>query len=126
MTLTGHVTAEHDENRGAESKFIGAKHCRDHYVACGAQTAIGAQTDATTKAIVNEDLLCFRKSQFPRIPRVLDARKRAGAGAASVAGNDDVVSIGLGNARGDGADSATGDKLDADCGARIGTLRDPR
>ena len=48
-----------------------------------------------------------------------------GAGAASMTGNDDVVGVGLGDARGDGADAATGDELDADGGARVGALEIP-
>ena len=45
-----------------------------------------------------------------------------GAGAAGVAGDDDEVCVGLGDAGGDGAYSAAGDELDADSGAGIDAL----
>ena len=125
MTLACHVATEGDEDRGAKGEFVGAKQCRDHDIARRAETAVGAQTDAAAQAIVNEDLLRFGEAEFPGVAGIFDARKRTGAGAASVAGNDDVVSVGLGNACGDGADAAAGDKLDADCSARIGTLEIP-
>ena len=41
-----------------------------------------------------------------------------GSRAAGVAGDDDVVRVGLGDAGGDSAHAAAGDELDADGGAR--------
>jgi hypothetical protein len=111
MTLACHIATEGDEDRGAKSKFVGAKQCRDHDIARRAQTAVGAKTDAATQAIVNENLLRFGEAEFPGVAGIFDARKRTGASATSVAGNDDVVRVCLGDARGDSADSATGPDL---------------
>ncbi len=97
----------------------------DHDVARGAQTAIGAQTHAPAKAVVNQHLLRFGKAEFPRIAGVLDARERRCAGAAGVAGDDDVIGIGLGDAGGNGANAAARNELYADGSARIDALQIP-
>ena len=123
MTLARHVAAERDQDRGAEGEFVGAEESGDDDVARGAQAAVGAQTHAAAEAVVNEHLLRFGEAEFPGIAGILDARKRRGAGAAGVAGDHDVVGVGLGDAGGDGADAAAGDELDADGGARIDALQ---
>ncbi len=59
------------------------------------------------------------------LPAYLMLEKRRGAGAARVAGDDDVIGVGLGNACGDGADAASGDELDSDSSAGVGALEIP-
>ena len=114
VALARHVAAERDQDRGAESEFVGAEQCGDHDVARRAQAAVGAQTNAAAQSVVNENLLRFGEAEFPGVSGVLDAGERRCAGAAGVAGDDDVVGVGLGDARGDGADAAAGNELDAD------------
>ena len=125
VALARHVAAERDQDGGAEGEFVGAEQRGDDDVARGAQAAVGAQTDAAAQAVVDEDLLRFGEAQFPGIAGVLDAGERRGAGAAGVAGDHDVVGIGLGDACGDGAHAAAGDQLDADGGARVDALQIP-
>ena len=52
-------------------------------------------------------------------PARLDRAQRRRAGAAVVAGDEDVVGVGLGDARGDGADADLGDELHRDRRARV-------
>src|SRR5689334_9616990 len=113
MTLARHVAAESDENGGAESEFVRAEKRRDDDVARRAQAAIGAQAHAPAKSVVDEHLLRFGEAELPRIAGVLDAGKRRRPGAAGVAGDDDVVCIGLGDAGRNGAYAAARDELDA-------------
>ena len=64
----------------------------------------------------------FRKTQLPGQTRVLNARARARAGAAVVAGDQNHVRAALGNARGNGADAGLRNELDVDPRVRIGVL----
>ena len=106
MTLARHVATERDEHRGAEGELVGAEQRGDDDVTCRAQAAIGAQAHAAAQAVLDEHLLRFSDAQLPGIAGVLDAGERRCAGASGVAGDDDVVGIGLGDAGGDGSDSA--------------------
>ena len=107
VTLPRHVAAERDQHRGAEGVFVRAEHRGDEDVARGAQAAVAAQTHAAAQTIVQQHLLRFGEAELPRIAGVLDARERRCAGAAAVAGDDDVVGVGLGDAGRDRADAAT-------------------
>jgi hypothetical protein len=62
------------------------------------------------------------EAKLPRQAGILDAGPARGAGAAVVAGDEDVVGLGLGDTGGDDADADLGDELDGDTGARVGAL----
>ncbi len=59
------------------------------------------------------------EAELPRRTDVLDRRQRRGAGPAGMPGQVDVRRAGLGHARRDRPDAATGDELDADARARV-------
>ena len=106
VTLARHVAAERHQHRCTKSEFIGAQQRSDHDVARRAQAAVGAQTHASAKPVVNQHLLRFGEAKLPGISGVLDAGERRRAGAAGVAGDHDVVGVGLGDTRRDGAHAA--------------------
>ena len=122
VTLARHVAADRDEHRGTESKFIRAEHGGDQDIARGLKTTIAAQTHAAAKAFGKKRLLRLREAQLPGIACVLDAGERRCAGSAAVAGDDDVVREGFGDAGRDGADAKRGDQLDPDGSAGIDAL----
>jgi hypothetical protein len=125
VALAGHVATERDENSGPEGVFVCAEESRNDDIAGGAKASVGTQTDAPAETVVDEDLLRFGEPEFPWIAGVLDAGERRSAGAARMARDDDVVRIGFGDPGGDGSDSATGDELDSDGSAWVGTLEIP-
>src|SRR5579863_8442047 len=106
MALTGHVAAQGHEDSGSEGKLIGAEKCGNNDIARGAQAAIGAKSYAAAQAVMDEDLLRFCQAKLPGIAGVLNAGKRRSTGASGVAGHHDVIGVGLGHSRGDGADTA--------------------
>ena len=59
--------------------------------------------DARAQPVEHERLVRLGDAELPRQARVLDARPRGGAGAAVAARDDDVVGLGLGDARSDDA-----------------------
>ena len=65
----------------------------------------------------------FGEAQFPERSAVHDRGQGAGAGAAVVAGNGDVVRVGLGNTGGDRADADLGHQLDRDAGLGVDVLQ---
>ena len=102
---------------GAEAVLLGAQQRRDDHVATGLQAAVGAQRHAVAQAVAHQDLVGLGEAELPRDAHVLDGDERAGAGAAGVAADLDVVRAGLGDAGRDGADAQRRDQLDADAGA---------
>ena len=105
VTLPRHVAAERDQHAGAEAELFRTEQRGDHDVATVAEPAVGAQGDALAQAVRDQDLLRLGQSELPRRAGVLDRGQRRRAGASVVAGKEDVVGLGFGDARGDGADA---------------------
>ncbi len=80
-------------------------------------------TDAAAQVVQHERLVRFGDAELPRQAGVLDARERRGAGAAGVAGNQDVVGVALGDAGGDRADADFGHELHAHARRRVAVLQ---
>ena len=75
------------------------------------------------RPVQNECLLRFGKAQFPRRAGVLDRAPGRGTRAAVMAGNGQVIGLGLGDTCGDRAHAVFGYQLDADRGAMIGVFQ---
>ncbi len=103
MALARHVAAQRNQHSGTERKFVSAEQRGDENVAGGGEPAIGAQTHAATQSIGAQNLLRLAKAKLPGISGVLDAAQRRRAGAAAVSGDNDVVGVRLGDARGNRA-----------------------
>ena len=71
------------------------------------------------RLVAHEDLVDLGEAELPRHAHVLDRGQRAGAGAAGVAADLDVVGPRLGDAGGDGADAHRRDELHADARAGV-------
>ncbi len=71
-----HHAAHDDERRSREAEFLGAKERRDDHVAARLHLAVDLDDDTVAQLVENEHLLCFRETEFPRQPCVLDARER--------------------------------------------------
>ena len=91
----------------------------DHDVAAGAHLAVDLDDDARAQVVAQQRLLGLGEADLPRDAGVLDRGLRRGAGAAVVAGDHHVVGVGLGHARGDGADADLGHELDRHPRARV-------
>ena len=98
VALPHHDAAERDQRRRGEAELLGAEHRGDHDVAAGLQTAVGLDDDAAAEVVHHERLVRFGETEFPRQAGVLDAGKGRSAGAAAVAGDQDVIGVTLGDA----------------------------
>ena len=123
MALAHHDAALGDQRRRGESEFVGTEQRADDHIAPGLHLAVDLHRDAAAQAIQDQRLLRFRQAEFPRRPGVLDRRFRRGARAAVVAGDRDVIGLGLRHARGDRPDADFGHQLDADRRLRIRVLQ---
>ena len=119
VTLAGHVAADRDEGRGAEAVLLGPEEGGHHDVTTRLEPAVRPQDDAVAKALADEDLVGLGEAELPRRADRLDRRERAGARASGVAGHEDVVRVGLRDARRDRPDARRGDELDADPGPGV-------
>ena len=107
----------HQRCRG-KTKLVGTKQRADDDVAAGLHLTINLDPDAAAQAVQNQGLLGFRQPYFPGTAGVLDGRPGRSAGAAIVPGNHHMITLALGHARSDGADTDLADQLDADARMR--------
>ena len=105
------LAAERHHRRGAEAEALRADDRRLDDVEPGLQSAVGLQPHAMPQIVGAQGLMSLGDPELPRRPRVLDRGQRARAGAAVVARDGDEVRIGLGDARGHGADAGLGHEL---------------
>ena len=106
VALAHHDAAERDRAAPvAEADLLGAEQRGDHHVAAGLDLAVGLQHHAAAQVVHHQRLVRLGDAQFPRQAGVLDARERRRAGAAGIAGDQDVIGVRLGDAGGDRADA---------------------
>ena len=118
-----HDAARGDQRGRREAHLVGAEHRGDRDVAAGLQLAVGLDDDARAQVVAQQRLLRLGEADLPRHAGRLDRAQRRGAGAAVVAGDEDVVGVGLRDAGGDGADADLGDELDRDVRRRVGAAQ---
>ena len=117
------VLAAHDDKRcGAETEALRTQQCRLDDIQSSLDTTIHLQPDTFTQVVGAQDLVCLAQPQFPRTAGILHRRQRAGAGAAVIAGNGDLVGVGLGDTGGDGTNPGLRDQLDGNQGRGIHLL----
>src|SRR5487761_272708 len=123
VALPSHVATKRHQKSGAESELFSPEHGRDHDVAAVAQAAVRAQADPLAQPVGHQHPLRLGQAQLPRRARVLYRGQRRGAGAAVVAGDEDVVGAGFRDARGDRANACLRNQLDADSRVRVHRLQ---
>ena len=116
------LAAQGDHRRGAEAEALGAEDGGLDHVQAGFQAAVGLHPHLAAQVVAAQGLVGFGQAQFPWRASVLDRGQRRGAGATVVAGDGDQVGIGLGHARGDGADAGLCHQLDRHQRLRIDLL----
>ena len=123
VALAHHDAAFDDQRRGGEAEFVGAQQRADDHVAAGLHLAVGLHADAAAQAIQHQRLLRLGQAQFPGRADVLDGRHRRGARAAVMAGDHDVVGLGLSHASGHRAHAHFRHQLDRDRGLGVDVLQ---
>ncbi len=91
-----------------EAELLGAQQRGDDHVAAGLQLAVDLHDDAFAQAVEHQRLLGLGQAELPGHAGVLERVQRRRAGAAVVAGDQDDVGLGLGDAGRDRADADLG------------------
>ena len=123
VALAHHDAALGNQGGGGKTEFIGAQQRPDDDVAPGTHAAVHLHRDAPAQPVQGQCLVGFGQAQFPVRAGVHDRGQGTGAGAAIVAGNGDVIGMGLGNAGRDRADADLRHQLDRDPGVRVDVLQ---
>src|SRR3546814_1893904 len=89
MALAHHDAAHRDKAQSPDAELFGAENRGDDDVAPGLEPTVGAQPDAVAEAVERENLIDFVEAHFPRRAGIFDAGLGRGAGAASVARDED-------------------------------------
>ena len=92
-------------------------------VAAGFQLAVGLQHHPAAQLVAHQRLVGFGQAQLPGQAGVLDGAERRGARAAVVAGHQNHVGVGLGDARRDGAHARLAHQLHVDAGGAVGVFQ---
>jgi len=100
VALSHEHAAEGDQGAGAEPEAFGPEQRADDHVAPGLQLPVHLHEYAVSQAVGDEYLLGLGQAQLPRRAGVFYACPRAGARAAVVSADEDLVGVGLGDARG--------------------------
>ena len=117
------IDAAHgDHGGGAEVELLRAEDGGDDHIAAVADAAVRAECHAIAQVVDQQSLLGLSQAEFPGGAGVFGGRKRGRAGAAVVAGDQDVVRGGLGHARCHGADSGFRDQFHGNPCARVHLL----
>ena len=114
MADAHHDAARRDQRGGRKAKLLGPKQRADQDVATGAQAAVNLQRHLTAQVVHDQHLVRLGEAHLPRQACVLEARQRRGAGAAVMAGDHDVLGLGLGHAGRDRTHASLCDELDRD------------
>ena len=110
-----HDAAHRDQRGGGEADLLGAEQRGDHDVAARLHLAVGLDDDAVAQLVHARASAGSRPGRSPTARRPTGSTTdRRRAGAAVVAGDDDVVGVRLRDARGDRADADLGRRASRD------------
>ena len=97
--LAHHDTTHGDKWCGGETPLFGTqKTCNSDVTTC-ADLTIRLDNHTTTKVIENQGLMSLSKTELPRQTSVFDTSPSRSTSATIMSGDQDVVSLSLGNTR---------------------------
>lgn len=120
--LPHHNAPHSDERSGGEAPFLGTKQASDGDVSPRSKLTVSLDDNTATQVVQDKRLVGFGQTELPGETSVLDTGPSGSASATIVAGDQDVISLGLGHTGGDDTDTGLRDKLDRDSRAGAGAL----
>ena len=123
MAFAHHDAAGGDQRRRREAELVGPEQRADDDVAPGPEAAIDLHRDAAAQAVAHQRLLRLGEADFPRRAGMGQRGQRAGAGAALVAGDRDMVGARLRDAGRDRSDPDLRHEFYRYVGARVGVFQ---
>ncbi|SLE02669.1 Uncharacterised protein [Mycobacteroides abscessus subsp. massiliense] len=123
MTHPHHDAAGDHQRSGRKTELLAAEQHRDHHVTAGLELAVDLHDDAVTQTIEQQRLLRLGQAELPRRTRMFHGRQRSGSGSTVVSGDEYHVGMGLGNTRGNRANTVLRHQLHVDACLRVGVLQ---
>ena len=105
MTLPHHDTTHRNERRGRKSPLFGAEEAGHSDITASAKLAVGLHGYTTAQVVQDQGLVRLRETKLPWQAGMLNACPPRRASSTIVARDEDVVSLGLGHAARDNANS---------------------
>ena len=105
VALADHLAAQHDQCAGGKSVLLGSEQRADDDIAARLELTVDLQRHLAAQIVQHERLLHLRQTYLGRQAGMLDRTHGAGARTAVTSADEDHVGLGLGDARGDGADT---------------------
>ena len=118
-----HDAAHGDQGRCGEAELVRAQQRSDDHVATGSHAAVDLDRDPGAQVVEEQRLLCLGQPDLPGHTRALDRRLGGGTRTSVVAGDRNVVGVGLGHAGGDRSHPHFRHQLDRHRPGRIGAAQ---
>ena len=117
------LTADNGQGTGPEGVTLGSEDRGFDDVGSGFEASVGLQFHETAKIVGLQSVVRFDESQLPGVSGEFDRTDGGGSRPAVGSGNDDLVGVGFGDTRRDGADAGGGDQLHGDFGIGVDLLQ---
>ena len=118
-----HDTPHCDQRSRSKAKLFCTKQASNRNVSPRAQLTISLHDHATTKIVEHKSLMSFSETELPWQASVLDTSPAGGTGTAIVAGDQEMVGLGLRHTGRDDTDTSLGHQLDGNARTRVGALQ---
>ena len=105
---THHDTAHGDERSRGKAEFFRTQNCGNRHIPAAHQLTVGFNAHPLAQAILDKCLMGFREPQLPGKSRIMDGALGSGSCSSVIAGNQDDLCAGFGNACRYGAHSCFG------------------
>ena len=122
-TYPHHHAAQRDQRCGGKTILFRSQECRNGHVPACHQLAVSLDPDPGTQAAADQGLMGLGDAQLPGESGAVDRAVRCRACAAVIAGDQDHLGAGFGNAGGNGTDACFRNQLDGYAGPAVGILQ---
>ena len=120
---THHDTAHGYQRSSCETILLCTQHCCDDHVTACHHFTIGFNDNLRTQVVLNQCLMGFGQTQFPRQTGIVDRTAGSCTGTAVITGDQDDTCASLGNTGSDCSDTGLRYQLYRDSGLLVGILQ---
>jgi hypothetical protein len=123
MAFTHHDTAHGNQRCGSEAPLFGTKQTSNGDVTTCSELTVSLDDDTSSEIIQYQGLMSFSQAKFPRKTSILDTSPSGGTGTTIVAGNQDMIGLGLSDTGSDDTHTNLGNELDGNSRTRARALQ---
>ena len=120
---THHHAAHCYQRSRCEAVFFCTQHCGNDHVTSAHHFSVCLNDNLRTQIVLDQRLVCFCQTQFPRQTCIVNGAARSRTGTAVITGNQDDSCTSLGNAGCNGADTGFRNQLHGDTSLFVGIFQ---